>query len=195
MARYVVGISGASGIILAKRLIEVLTSHLHEVELVMSKAAMQTAIVELGKECSSFEKFISLFGEKARQLIRVHSIQDFFSPIASGSYPTTAMIVIPCSMATVAAIATGLSDNVLRRAADVTLKEKRPLILVPRESPLNEIHLENMLKLARMGVSIVSPVPAWYAQPQTIEDVENCIVSRLLDLLKIENDLYPRWGM
>ena len=96
-------------------------------------------------------------------------------------------------MATLAAIACGLSDNLLRRAADVTLKEKRPLVIVPRESPFSEIHLENMLKLAKCGAAIVPPIPAWYTEPKSIADMENFIVGKALDALKIEHDVYPRW--
>jgi 4-hydroxy-3-polyprenylbenzoate decarboxylase len=107
------------------------------------------------------------------------------APIASGTFPTLGMVVVPCSMATVAAIAHGLSDNLLRRAADVCLKERRPLVLVPRETPLNAIHLENMASLARLGVAILPPEPPFYLKPQTISDVVDFVVQRVLSALGV----------
>lgn len=193
MARYVVGVSGASGVILASRLIAALTDKDHAVELVMSQNALYTATLELGKEYKSAAKFVSHLPPSAQQRVTIHPIHDVGCAIASGSYPVEGMVVIPCSMATVAAIAVGLSDNVLRRAADVTLKEKRPLILVPRETPLSEIHLENLCKLSRYGATILPPVPAWYTEPKSLEDVENFIVGKVLDCLHIEHSLYKKW--
>ncbi len=193
MGRFVVGISGASGIILARRCIEALTATGSSIELVMSPSALYTASLELGKEFASTAKFIQQFPEEIQQKITLHSINDVGCAIASGSYPITGMIIIPCSMATIAAISIGLGDNVLRRAADVTLKEKRPLILVPRESPLSELHLENLLKLSRLGATIVPPIPAWYTHPQTLADIENFIVGKVLDALYLDHTLYPRW--
>lgn len=194
MARIVVGISGATGIILGVRTVRALTQLGHFVELVMTKDAHLTALEELGREYASGELLVKQLTQDKQNLVRLHHIQDFASPIASGSFLTDGMIVIPCSMATVAAIGVGLSDNLLRRAADVIIKERRPLVLVPREAPFSEIHLENMLKLSRLGVTIVPPVPAWYTQPKTLEDVENFIVGKALDALKISHELYPRWN-
>ena len=193
MGRFVVGISGASGVILARRLIVELAAGGHTIELVMSQSAQYTAAIELGKEWATAAKCVQQLPASIREQITIHPIQDVGSAIASGSYPVDAMIVIPCSMTTLAAIAVGLGDNVLRRAADVTLKEKRPLVLVPRESPLSELHLENLLKLSRLGATIVPPVPAWYIAPQTLEDVENFIVGKVLDVLRIDHQLYKRW--
>jgi len=191
MGRFVVGISGASGIILAKRLAEELLQRGHELELIFSQYALYTASLEMGKEYRTASKFVNHL--PCREKIRIYSIHDVGCAVASGSYSTDGMIIIPCSMATIAAIATGLSDNALRRAADVSLKEKRSLIVVPREAPLSELHLENLLKLARLGATIVPPVPAWYTEPKSLEDVENFIVGKVLDSLKIEHTLYPRW--
>lgn len=193
MGRFVVGISGASGVILAHRLMEELTSSGHTIELVMSQSAQYTASIELGKELATAAKYVAQLPVSMKGSISIHSIHDVGCAIASGSYPVDGMIIIPCSMATLAAIAVGLSDNVLRRAADVTLKEKRPLIIVPRESPLSELHLENLLKLCRLGATIVPPVPAWYTAPQTLEDVENFIVGKVLDALHLDHQLYKRW--
>lgn len=195
MGRFVVGISGASGIILAKKLIEFLAGADHEIDLIFSQYALYTASLELGAQYRSPTKFCSHFSEAVQKRIAVHPIQDVGCSVASGSYPTDGMIIIPCSMTTVAAIAAGLGDNAIRRAADVSIKEKRPLILVPRESPFSVIHLENLLKLANLGVTILPPIPAWYNQPATLEDMENFIVGKVLDILKIEHKLYKRWQM
>lgn len=193
MARYVVGVSGASGIVLAHRLIHTLATLGHRIELVMSHYALYTATLELGKEFGTPAKFISHFPTSIQEKITTHAIQDVGCAIASGSYLVDGMIIIPCSMTTVAAIAMGLGDNALRRAADVSLKERRPLILVPRETPFSELHLENLLKLSRLGAIILPPVPAWYTEPVTLEDVENFIVGKVLDSLRIEHQLYKRW--
>lgn len=193
MARYVIGISGASGIILAYRAILALTDRGHEIHLVMSKPAAITASLEMGPEYSSAKAFVGSMPEKNRNLVTIHRLNDVAACIASGSHPTHGMVVIPCSMATLAAIAIGLSDNLLRRAADVTLKERRPLVIVPRETPLSEIHLQHMLTITRLGGIIVPPVPAWYNRPTTFVEIENFIVGKCLDALKVEHDLYPVW--
>lgn len=195
MARIIVGVSGASGVVLAYRSLTVLAKLQHRVELVMTRDSCATAVEELGLNYSTPERFISDLTKAEQELITVHKIQDFTASIASGTYPVDGMLVIPCSMATLAAIRIGLSDNLLRRAADVTLKEKRPLVIVPRESPFSEIHLENMLALARMGSTIVPPIPAWYMKPQTLCDVENFIVGRALKALGIDANLYPNWPL
>lgn len=192
MAKIIVGISGSSGFVLALRTVKALVQNDIFVELVMTKDAHLTGIEEMGKEYVGL-KFLDHFPENEQEKIALHQIHDFTSPIASGSYPVDGMIIVPCSMATLAAISYGISDNLLRRAADVTIKEKRPLVLVPRETPLSEIHLENMLRLSKLGAHIVAPMPAWYTQPKTLEDVENFIVGKILDSLKIPNALYPRW--
>ena len=193
MHRIVVGVSGASGIVLAHKTVDALTKLGHQVDLVISRDAFFTAVEEMGIEYSTMEKFLSHFTEEQRVLIHPHRINDFTAPIASGSFKFYGMVIVPCSMATLAGVAMGLSDNLLRRAADVALKERRPLVIVPRESPFSEIHLENMLKITRMGGVIVPPCPAWYNHPKSLDDVENFIVGRTLDALKIEHSLYKRW--
>ena len=195
MAEIVVGVSGASGIILAHRAVDVLTQLKHRVHLILSKAALFTAIEEMGSDFGTTQKFVSSFSLEQRELITLHAIGDFSSPLGSGSYRTDGMLVIPCSMATLAAIAIGLSDNLLRRAADVHLKERRPLVIVPREMPLAENHLENMLRIARMGGMIAPPIPGWYTKPTNLQEMEDFIVGRILDGLKIDAELYPRWGV
>jgi len=194
MARFIVGVSGASGIILAYRAIVRLASLGHFIELVITQQALYTATLELGKEFSTAKKILQGLPEEIQEQVTLHAVQDSGASICSGSYHTDGMLIVPCSMATLAAIACGLGDNCLRRAADVILKERRRLVIVPRESPLNQIHLENMLKLTSMGAMMVLPVPAWYTQPRTLEDVENFIVGKALDALGVaDHNLYPRW--
>jgi 4-hydroxy-3-polyprenylbenzoate decarboxylase len=194
MSRYVVGISGASGAKLAYLSIQELTRLGHFVELVLSRDAPLTILHEMGESFSSPLKFVQNFSEDAQKLIRFHQIQDFNSPIASGSFQHDGCLIVPCSMATVAAISVGLSDNLLRRAVDVSLKEKRKVVLVPREAPFSEIHLENLLKLSRMGVCIFPPQPAWYMIPKSVDEMELFLVSRILDQLGIDTGA-ARWGM
>ncbi len=193
MARFVVGISGASGVRLAHIAIEEITKLGHNIELVISRPASLTIMHEMGQQYATPQHFIDSFDEEKRALIRLHNIYDYSSPIASGSYPHDGCLIIPCSMATIGAIACGLSDNVLRRAADVSLKERRRLVLVPRETPLHEIHLENMLKLAKMGATIFPPEPAWYMNFKSIDEMERLMVGRILDQLCLNTGV-PRWG-
>ncbi len=193
MARFVVGISGASGVKLAHLAILELVKLGHLIELVISRDAPLTIIHEMGKSFTSPQKFVQSFPLEYQSNIRLHSIQDFNAPIASGSFQHDGCLIIPCSMATVSAVAMGLSDNLLRRAVDVTIKEKRKLVIVPREAPFSEIHLENMLKLARMGACIFVPQPAWYMNPKTMEEMEYFLVGRILDQLGIDIGA-PRWG-
>ncbi|MDR3623666.1 MAG: UbiX family flavin prenyltransferase [Chlamydiales bacterium] len=193
MDRIVIGVSGASGIILAYKAVQAVVRAGYFVDLVISKAAFMTARQEMGQGFGSSAGFIESFDDDIQKNLTVHSINNFGASIASGSYKVRGMLVIPCSMATLAAIAIGLSDNLLRRAADVSLKERRPLVIVPREAPLSSIHLEHMLTLSRMGAVIIPPVPAWYNLPKTLDDVENFVVGKTLDGLGIKHDLYPVW--
>jgi 4-hydroxy-3-polyprenylbenzoate decarboxylase len=186
MSRFVVGISGASGAKLAYLAVYELLRLEHEVELVLSREAPLTILHEMGEQFASPQKFVQSFPEKLQEHLRLHQIHDFNAPIASGSFRHDGCLIIPCSMATLSAIAAGLADNLLRRAADVTIKERRKLVLVPREAPLSEIHLENMLKLSRLGVTIFPPQPAWYMPMKTVEDMERFMVSRILDQLGVD---------
>jgi flavin prenyltransferase len=194
MERIVVGISGSSGIILGLKAIRILIEEGFWVELIVSKAAFLVATQELGKDYGNLDKLLNHFTSEEQTKIAAHSFQDFCAGAASGSFITKAMIVIPCSMTTLSGIAHGMGDNLLRRAADVCLKEKRPLVIVPRETPFSQIHLENMLKLSKMGVSIVPPVPAWYNGSTSIEDVEDFVVGRVLDQIGVHSKSYARWG-
>ncbi len=182
--RLVVGISGASGVIYGVRLLQELKKKNIETHLVITQAAEKILEHETNLEKQGLIKVATFYYE----------IDDFWAPIASGSFLTHGMVVIPCSMKTLAGIAHGYADNLLLRAVDVTLKEKRPLILVPRETPLRAVHLENMLKLAAEGASIVPAMPGFYYRPQTIDDIINHIVCKVLDILRIDHDLYQRWG-
>lgn len=188
MKRYIVGITGASGSIYAERLLEVLAAKEFEVYVTVTDAGRQVWNDELKTNIRQ-----QLGDNKDRDSIIYLDNQNLSAPVASGSFQTDGMIVIPCSMATLASIAQGHSANLLERAADVTLKEKRQLIAVPRETPLNTIHLENMLKLSRLGADIIPPMPAFYNQPETIDDLVNFIVGRVLDRLNVEHDIYQRW--
>ena len=185
MRKIVVGISGASGTIYGIRLLEAL-HQVPDVEthLVMSRWAKENLAIE---KTGYTEKQVVVLADF------VHPEQNMGATIASGSFKHDGMVIVPTSMKTLASIATGLGENLIARAADVTLKERRPLIIVPRESPFNQIHLENMLKLAQMGVAIVPPIPAFYNQPQTIDDIVNHTVMKLLDQLHIETNLGSRW--
>ncbi|WP_348664069.1 flavin prenyltransferase UbiX [Chlamydia vaughanii] len=188
MKRYIIGISGASGIILAVKLIEELSSMKYDVEVILSPAATKTLYYELDSS-----SLLSLIPEENHPYIHQHNIKSIESKLASGSYRVDGTVIVPCSMATAAALAVGLGDNLLRRVADVALKERRKLILVPRESPLHAIHLENLLKLSQNGAIIFPPMPMWYFKPQTVEDVTNDIVGKILSLLDVKSDLEKVW--
>jgi len=181
--RIVVGITGASGIIYGVRTLEVLHDCGIETELIISKTAPKILELETGKRV---EDLISLCRH-------YYSNDDLFAPISSGSYPTDGMVIVPCSMATLACIAHGISDNLIRRAAEVTLKEGRKLVLVPRETPLNQIHLENMLSLQRAGAVILPACPAFYHRPSSIQEIVDFVVGKILDIFEIPHQLYRRW--
>ncbi len=183
--RLVVAMTGASGAVLGIRLLERLRDVPSvETHLVISRWARQTIRLEAARTAS----------EVASLADHVYHPEDQAAPISSGSFLTDGMVVVPCSMKTLAGIRAGYGDGLITRAADVTLKERRKLVLVVRETPLSEIHLENMLSLARMGVSILPPVPAFYAMPSTIADVVDNIVARALDQFGVAVPEMPRWA-
>ncbi|EPP35102.1 polyprenyl P-hydroxybenzoate and phenylacrylic acid decarboxylase family protein [Chlamydia ibidis] len=190
MKRYVVGISGASGVVLAVKLVKHLAVLGHHVDVIISPAAMKTLYYEMGES-----SFISLIPKESHKHVVTHSIKAIESPLASGSYHVEGTIIVPCSMATVAALSIGLGDNLLRRVADVALKERRKLILVPREAPLHSIHLENLLKLSQNGAIIFPPMPMWYFTPKTVEEVTDQLVGKMLSLLGIDNTLAKVWQL
>ena len=179
----VIGISGASGVIYGIRLLEVLSDMGWITHLVMTDSARKIMEIETDKTASEVEAIAD----------RVHSPKDFTAPIASGSYPFRAMVVAPCSMKTLAGIANGFTDSLITRAADVCLKERRSLILVPRESPLSLVHLKNMVKVTEAGGVILPPCPGLYSRPESLEGLVDVVVGRVLDLMGADHNLYSRW--
>jgi flavin prenyltransferase len=171
----VIGMTGSSGAALARRAIEVLLELGQPVDLTYTRACRQVWPDEIGHPLAD-----DLARWKERPGMRVFNPEDFRAPMSSGSFPTLGMLVIPCSMRTTSAIARGASTNLLERAADVTLKEARPLVLVPREAPLSAIHLENLLALARLGVRILPPVPQFYNRPNTVDEIVDQIARRAI---------------
>ena len=197
--RITLGITGASGIAIAFSLLKRLLANQNVVYLVMTTAAIVTIKQETGVVLSanpdSCKKVLAneLILTNTENL-HVYTNNDWFSPVASGSSVSDGMVVCPCSMATLGKIANGIGDDLLSRAADVVMKERKNLILVPRETPLSAIHLANMQRLAQLGVCILPPVPAFYTQPKSIEDIVDFVVSRILDQLGIDNQIIERWG-
>lgn len=194
----ILGVSGASGLIYAVRSLKFLLQANYTVELVASKATYQVWKAEQNIQMPADPDQQVLFWRKQANeqggKLTCHAATNVGANIASGSFRTLGMIVIPCSMSTVAKIAAGLSSDLLERAADVQLKEGRKLVLVPRETPLSLIHLRNLTALAETGVRIVPAIPAWYHHPQTIEDLADFVVARALDQLEIDCVPLNRWG-
>ena len=191
-------LTGASGMHYALRLLEGLLAADKSVYLLYSQAAQIVAKEEMGLTFPSSSRELQLqlrerFAHLPGQL-QVFGREEWFAPIASGTNAADAMVVCPCTMGTLAAIAAGMSDNLIERAADVTMKEQRKLILVPRETPFSAIHLENMLKLARLGVVILPANPGFYHHPATVQDVVDFVVARILDHLCVAHKLMARWG-
>jgi 4-hydroxy-3-polyprenylbenzoate decarboxylase len=180
----IIGISGASGVQYGIRLLETLKKTKGvKTHLVLSDSAKQLIGIETEYHVRNVEKLAD----------HVYGDDDFTAPIASGSHRSRGMIVAPCSMKTLSSIAVGMSDTLISRAADVSLKEKRPLVLMVRETPLNLIHIENMERAARAGASILPASPAFYPKPTSIDDLIDFMAGRALDLLDIEHNLYKRW--
>lgn len=191
-------ITGASGAPYAKRLLEVLLQQGLTVHLMISTAGRIVLADELdwklpARASDVQTKLVQEFNCHHEQLL-VYGEQQWSSPLASGSHRVPSMIVCPCTMGTLSAIACGQSDNLINRAADVMLKEDRKLIVVPREAPFSVIHLENMLKLAKLGVCILPPNPGFYFNPTSLNELVDFVVARILDQAKIEHNLMPRWG-
>ena len=181
--RLIVGITGATGTIFGVRLLQMLHGSGVETHMVMSKWGARTLIHETRHTVEEVQALAT----------HNYSLGDQGAAISSGSFVTLGMVIVPCSMRSLAAIANGLADNLIHRAADVILKERRKLVLVVRESPLHDIHLENMLKLSRMGVVILPPVPAFYNHPQNLDDMINHVTMRILDQFDIHLDVMNRW--
>jgi 4-hydroxy-3-polyprenylbenzoate decarboxylase len=195
--RWILGISGATGAAYGIRLLQVLNQKKHGVDLILSDAGRIVIREETGIHLSGESKdlldTLQMKLDINPETVRIFGNDDFETPPASGSNPVEGMIIAPCTMGSLAAIAHGLADNLIRRAADVMIKHKRPLVLLARETPFSTIHLENMLKLSRLGVVILPPIPAFYQKPETIEDLVDFVVGRVLDVIGIDHDLYRRW--
>jgi 4-hydroxy-3-polyprenylbenzoate decarboxylase len=195
---FTLALTGASGMPYAMRLLESLLATGHKVYLVYSQAAQFVAAQEMGlnlpaRTSEAHRQLVECFRCQPEQLL-VFAREDWNAPIASGSGAADAMVVCPCTMGALAAIANGLSDNLIERAADVMLKEGRKLILVPRETPFSAIHLENMLKLSRLGVVILVPNPGFYHLPKSVGDVVDFVVAKILDQLGVKHQLVDKWG-
>lgn len=190
--------TGASGMPYGLRLLECLLGAGCRVSLVYSQVAQVVASQEcelkLPIQPAQAQRELSQRYGAAPGQLSVFGREDWMSPVASGSNPPDAMVVCPCTMGTLAAIAHGLASNLIERAADVVLKERRPLILVPRETPFSTLHLENMLALSRTGATILPPSPGFYHHPRSIDDLVDFVVARVLDHLRVPHDLLPRWG-
>jgi 4-hydroxy-3-polyprenylbenzoate decarboxylase len=199
--RIMIGVTGASGSVYAERLIQQCLKRFPRIYVVATNAAVQVAEHELSKADSGSSDMVSLRALLAgdvrpehREIIRVLRNDDLFAPVASGSSAPTEMVVVPCSMGSLARIAQGQSTNLLERAADVVLKQRRRLIMVPRETPFNSIHLRNMLTLSEMGAVMVPAMPAFYHHPKSIDDMVDFVVGRILELLDVDHDLYRPWN-
>ena len=193
-----VALTGASGMAYGLRLVECLVRAEAGVYLLYSEAAHVVAKQELGiaipPRASEAERLFSERYSAKQGQLRVFGREDWFAPVATGSNPPDAMVICPCTMGTLAAVAAGLSDGLIERAADVTLKEGRKLILVPRETPFSALHLENMLRLSRAGAVILPANPGFYHHPKTVEQLVDFVVARVLDHVGVAHDLMQRWG-
>jgi len=179
----IIGVTGASGAVYARELLRQIPGDLFELHLVASKAGRLVYELELGRPLS----------EDVPPGVRTWAESDFSAPIASGSFPCVGMVIVPCTMGTLGAITAGLSQNLIHRAADVCLKERRPLVLVPRETPLNRIHLANMIRASAAGAVILPAMPGFYHKPQSVEEIVHFIVARILDQFGIAHNLVPAW--
>ncbi|SEM96076.1 flavin prenyltransferase UbiX [Halomonas caseinilytica] len=193
-----VAITGASGAQYGLRLIEVLVAADHEVWVMISKAAHMVIATETDDDLPARPERLVValtqrYGAKPGQ-IRCFGREDWMAPVASGSGASSAMVICPCSTGTLSAVACGASNNLIERAADVALKERRTLVLVPRETPLSAIHLEHMLALTRQGAVVLPAAPGFYHRPREVEDMIDFIVARILNQLGISHRLVPRWG-
>ncbi len=192
-------VTGASGIQYSMRLLECLLRADRHVYLMFSRAAQVVAGMEtdwnLPARPAEMQEFLHAHYEVSAERLQVFGESQWTAPIASGSGAPDAMVVCPCTTGTLSSIANGACDNLIERAADVAIKERKQLIVMPREMPLSAIHLENMLKLARIGVTIMPPNPGFYNRPDRVDDLVDFVVARVLDQLNIEQTLAPRWGI
>lgn len=196
MKKYILAITGASGSIFGIRILKCLVKEA-EVHLIISSQAFSIISHETGIDFSArtdqeVEKKVRAYFKPKK--VYYYSDKNMSAPISSGSFKTSGMLVVPCSMKTLSGIANGYANNLVERAADVTIKEGRPLLLSPREMPFSAIHLENMLKLSRIGVRIAPPVPAFYHKPKDLNGIIDFVAGKMLDCLDIKHNLFKRWG-
>jgi len=195
--RYVVGVTGASGSMCARSVLRHLSRHpeVERVHVVLSQFSLQTMSAEFGKAARDEAEGLRLLleGDTGERII-LHRSGDMAAAVSSGSYPADGMIVVPCSGGTLAAIANGTSTNLLHRAAEVTLKERRPLVLAFRETPVSLVHIENLARAARAGAIIYPLTPAFYNRPQSLEEIVEHFTARIFDLLRLPHALGKRWG-
>lgn len=193
--RLVVGVTGASGGIYAIRFLRQAIQHFTELYLIATDQAIQVFQTELGLEISRETLTAEQLLGASYSGVRVLQPRDYFSPPASGSFRHDGMVIIPCSMGTLGRIAQGISDDLLTRSADVCLKERRPLILVVRETPFNLVHLRNMVQACEAGATILPANPSFYTRPQTVEAVVDTVIARVLQQLGVAHHLVPEWGL
>lgn len=191
---YTVAITGASGMRYADRLLRFLVEAGHEVNLLISNPGWTVLGEELGWPVSNWDNRGELIRQRYGPLVKFYDNHDWFSPVASGSAPSSGMVIIPCSMGTIGRVAAGISSTLIERGADVCLKERRKLILVVRETPLGLIHLENLTKLAQAGATILPASPSFYHQPKSIAELVDFVVARVLDHMGIAHSLVAPWG-
>jgi 4-hydroxy-3-polyprenylbenzoate decarboxylase len=193
----VVAVSGGSGAVYTRRLLQVLARSGHTLHLLLSAAGNQVIQQELGVtldlNAPDLQKWLGLQPAECER-IQFHKLHDFFTPVASGSYRTAGMVICPCSGGTLSAVAQGTSSNLIQRAAEVHLKERRKLILVPRETPVSHVALRNMLAAHEAGAVIMPASPGWYHGVRTLDDLVDFMVSRILDQLNVNNEMISRWG-
>ena len=196
--RITLAMTCASGAQYGLRLLDCLVQEEREVHFLISRAAQLVVATEtdvaLPAKPQAMQAFLTEYTGAVPGQVRVFGEQDWMAPPASGSGAPAAMVVVPCSTGSLSAIASGACNNLIERAADVALKERRQLILVPREAPFSSIHLENMLKLSNLGAVILPAAPGFYHQPQSVDDLIDFVVARILNLLNIPQDMLPRWG-
>jgi len=194
--RYILAITGASGSVFGIRVLEHLAAQ-SEVHLILSLQSLSIIMQETGIDWAgddTLEVQKNIRGYIGSQSVYYHPDTDLFAPVSSGSFPTEGMLVVPCTMKTLAGIANGYGNHLIERAADVTIKEGRHLLLSPREMPFSALHLEHMLKLARLGVTIAPPVPGFYHAPKNLDDIIDFVAGKILDAFRIQHELFKRWG-
>jgi len=194
LKRVLIGVTGASGSVYADRLLEILTASVERVYLVFTDSGLKVANHELSKGSALLRVLSGDLSKKEKEIIRVFSNEDLFAPCASGTAAPDAMVIVPCSMGSLARVAAGISGNLLERSADVMLKQRRKLLICPRETPLNLIHLRNMTSLVEAGAEMIPMMPGFYQKPKYLDEVVDFCVGKILEQLGLPHDLYRPWN-